>query len=402
MGCYYLTDSGSSARNLVWLSSSPALLPELAEDRIGRKDPRRLVYRVGIEWFPPPRSQYAGMARLLPSQVLRLADGTVRLRSLVPDVDRTLPYDEVLGRLETGLLTFVRRMPTTGQTVWLALTAGFDSRVLLATVCKSATPARTFTQDYRNLPVADIYKHSISTADQILPRKLAKAAGLDHVWVRRGKFDSGKAALFDTHTSETCVDMPRSFFARDQWNFAGSGDVILSGACFEVGRCYYWKKFVGSAIPDVRELVRVLQEDPDSSATPAVVEWIDWVRQTPHADLDWRDRLYIEQRLGGWRSAYEQSLDLLQADHVFPMNSSRAFSLMQSVPVEKRARGQHHIDLIERMAPRLAGFPMNPAYDYFPASTRLYWRCHDDPTYPIKWIVQKYAELCSGMVKKVD
>jgi len=411
LGCYYLTDRGSSSRESPWISSSPALLPKLSPSRVGRKDPRKLVYRLGIEWFPPPRSQYAGMARLLPSQVLKLADGTVHLRDLIPEVDRTLPYDEILNRLETGLIAFVERISRKGRTVWLALTAGHDSRVLLATLCKAGIPSRTFTQEYRDLPVADIYKYSITTADQILPRKLAKAAGLDHVWVRRGRFDKGKAELFDAHTAGTCVDLPRSFFARDQWNFADSGDAILSAACFEVGRCGLWSKLGDSPIPNAGAVIRGLNENPDSSGAAAMAEWIDWVRQTSHDDLDWRDRYFIEQRLGGWRSVYEQALDLVPAEHFYPINSSRAFSLMQSVSVEKRVRAQQHIDvdggswfldLTERMAPQLAGLPINPEYDYFPRSTRLYWRWHDDPFYPMRWIAQKRAELCSCKAKHVD
>ena len=84
------------------------------------------------------------------------------------------------------------------------------------------------------------------------------------------------------------------------------------------------------------------------------------MRQTQHQDMDWRDRFYLEQRLAGWLSSEEQSLDLIDADKFYIANSHYYFAHMLRVPEEKRCVSQHHIDLIARMAPELIKFPFNP------------------------------------------
>jgi len=400
IGCWYLTGVNPTQSRTPWVSSSPALLAELAGEQVGTRDPRQLSYRIGVEWFPPPRARYAAVRRLLLSQVLRLADGTVRERRLFPHTDPTISYENVLEKLETGLVTFLRRMPRAGRSAWLTLTAGYDSRVLLAAVVKSGIQVRTFTQDYRSVPVANEEKfRSISLADRILPSRLSAAAGLEHVWVGQKRFDARRTALFDAHTGHEVVDVQRHFFARRQWDFAQEGDLIVGGLCFEVGRCYFWHKLGDSNVPDGAQIARGWHEAPNSSLMAAMAEWIEWTEHTPHPELDWRDRFYIEQRLGGWQSARELSMDLIPVDLIHPMNSARAHALSLCVPQEKRIKGEHQIDLVRRMAPHLLEFPINPDYDYFHPLTRLYCNWRDDYTYPFKWIARRSASLVSSRHK---
>lgn len=390
LGCYYVREADSHASG-IWASSSEALLTELLRERAGTKDHRKLSYRVGIEWFPPPRSRYSSISRLLLSQVLRLSDRSVRERRLYPDLENP-SYEEVLERLETLLLTFLRRMPAGNRTTWITLTGGNDSRVIAAAISKAGLRARTFTQGYRAIPVANEEKsRSISLADRLLPPRLSQILGTEHSWISGKRFDRGKADLFDTHTCRNVVDIQRHFFARDQWRFVNGGDLILGGLCFEVGRCYFWRKLGDDPFPSVEAIARGYHEDPNSSLSQGMADWLRWVKQTPHPDLDWRDRFYIEQRLGGWQCAREQSMDLIPADLLHPMNSHYAHALSLSVPVEKRAKGQHQIDLVKRMAPQLLELPVNPNYDFFPRTTRFYYHWREDPWYPMKWLLQKYG-----------
>jgi len=229
-----------------------------------------------------------------------------------------------------------------------------------------------------------------------LPRKLSSAVGLEYKWVGPRRFDEKKAALFDAHTLRNVVDVQRHFFARGQWEFAQAGDLIVGGLCFEIGRCYFWEKLGDDPAPTAEGIARGYQEDPDSSLTSAMAEWIEWADQTPHPELDWRDRFYIEQRLGGWQSAREQSMDIIPVDLLHPMNSSHAHALSLSVPVEKRAKGQHQIDLVRRMAPQLLEYPLNPSYTYFHPLARMYWHSRDDLLYPMKWIAGK----CRGLSER--
>lgn len=386
LGCYYLTNTSSAKRHTPWASSSPALLAEVAGDRVGREDPHELRRGVGINWFPLPRSRFSCMAHLLPSQVLRLKDGAILKRLLFKDISGVLSYEQILDRLQVSLLTFMHRMPIKGRTVWLALTGGFDSRLLLAVVSKSGIPVRTYTQEYKGM----------SLGDRLLPEKIAAIVGLEHVFVRTAKFDKQKAALYDAHTARSHAERDRDFWARNQWRFANKGDLILRASCFEVGRYLYRDKLPGRDLPSPEKLLRAFGEPAVSTMKAGMAEWIDWVKQTPHEGLAWQDRFHIEQRLAGWLSSDMQSWDLTHVDHLNPISSSNAFELLLKIPPKLRAKGQHHIDIIRRIAPELLKVPVNPTGNYFNLLTKLYWHWAEDALFPIKYVRRRMRKKAGG------
>ena len=129
LGCFY----GAGSSGAIWASSSPALL-ERALAPSGRldTDPRRLRFEEGLSWYPPPRSRLEGVRRLLPSQLLDLEEGAVRARPLLPPIDASRGYDETLDLLASAFVTAMRRLPTGPEPLWMALSAGLDSRVVIA------------------------------------------------------------------------------------------------------------------------------------------------------------------------------------------------------------------------------------------------------------------------------
>lgn len=76
--------------------------------------------------------------------------------------------------LKQSLITELRRLPTAGSIPWLGLTAGFDSRLMLAIAHCAGIAVRPFTR------VAG----RMSVADRLLPPKLARELGFEHVFVR--------------------------------------------------------------------------------------------------------------------------------------------------------------------------------------------------------------------------
>lgn len=373
LSCYYVNSEARLDVGGLLISSSPSLLHELVGDRAGARDPRKLVWGHGIEWFPPPRSPFENIVRLLPSQVLSLEMCEVAPRSLFRNVFKGLLYNQVLERIEQALLTFVRRMPQEGRTVWLALSAGKDSRLLLAVMCRSKIPFRTFT----------LASKSMGLGDRFLPPRLAELSESDHVFMQPGRFCRDRAALYDRHSLGTYPGNARLYFARDQWRFTKAGDVVLRGNCFEVGKCYYWRKLPDK--PNVDHLLTGLGEQAHSSARTGIQEWLEWALKTPHVGLDWRDRLYLEQRLGGWLSTAMLVCDLEPVMELLPANCSDIYELMLAVPLEKRLSGEYMIQLINRITPDLLKFPVSPKADYFHPLTKVYWKWRRDSLYPFKY-----------------
>ena len=307
-----------------------------------------------MDWYLGPGSRFQSVNRLLPSQVLVLPTGELRPRRLLPAVPSDDTYDDLLDKLQTCLVNAVRQAAKQSNNLFLPLTAGHDSRLLLAIARYANINVTTYTNSHQD----------ISQADLIIPPKLAKAAGFKHIVHKGGAFRSDLAAVFDRHTGGQCVDRDRFYITHQYFTWARQGAMILRGGCFEIGRCYYWGKFPetagGPSLPGSSVIADGFNEQSDPTLLQTLDQWIAWANSTSSDEMDWRDRLYLEQRLAGWLSSVEQALDLVDAERFLAANSHFFLAHVLQIPPEKRCSSQHQVDLIKRMAPELLEFPFNP------------------------------------------
>jgi hypothetical protein len=368
MGCFYRTIHHGPKADL-WASSSPALIVALP----GRKRIPHAAAKIhpgkGMDWYPPPGSGFAGVNKLLPTQILSLAAATERRvlpRPPLVDVRKPKTYDEALAALQRNLVTSLSRLRERAEGIWLPLTSGLDSRLILAAATQADLQLTTFTQRY---PLME-------SGDRQLPPLLARAAGYDHRELRPGRFSRSRQALFDAHTAGHCVDGDRRFFAHGQWEMIPTPALILRGGVFELGRCYFHRKFPEPESGDLFESIAARfhfdEFHPTSSAHFAgIADWVEWMAGTSHTGLDWRDRLYLEQRIAGWVSSIEQALDLTAYERVYIANCHTYLATVLTLPEAARRDSQHHVDLISRMAPQLLRFPFNPADGRLALARRL-------------------------------
>jgi hypothetical protein len=357
LGCFYtrVEESGGEIDEM-WVSSSAALLAEVSG--ADTTPVRNVSWGEGIDWYTPPRSRFESIRRLLPSQLLVLADGSVVPRRLVPELSETFEYDSILHKLREHLATVLRRASAaTSGNLWLALTAGYDSRLLLAAARYADVPVKTYT----------LVWPGISQADLTVPRELARAVGFTHSFFSEGTFREELGAVYDQHTSGHNVDVERRWISHGLLDWSQKGDLIMRGGALAAGKANYWANFPRedsrATPPDVVTIVRGFGYEGTTEDQPlisALSEWIGWTHRTPHPEFDWRDRLYFEQRLGGWLSSIEQSLDLVDAAFLHPGNSGSYYAHLLQVPPQKRRTVQHHVDLIRSMAPELRAFPIIP------------------------------------------
>lgn len=345
LGCFYTIDNEATVR----VSSSAALL----QDKVDCGSRHNLSHGEGLEWYPPPSSALQGINRLLPSQILRIDSADVVPRPLVVLSDDS-NYNENLQRLQTILVKGLKSLAALDADLWLPLTAGYDSRLILAAAIKAGITFRTFTQHYKGM----------SVADSVIPQELSRVAGVEHRIIESREYSERRANLFDAHTARHSADRDRQFLSHGQWDWAKETDVILRGVGVEAG-CPRAARYRFSATqcatdePDVRGILAAYHERSNEAAK-GLEKWHQWCLLTPNAGLDWKDRFYIEQRLAGWGSSIEQGLDLTLAER-FPIASCRAFlENVLSVPDHIRATSQHQVDLICTMAPELLQFPFNP------------------------------------------
>jgi hypothetical protein len=345
LGCFYGQDGGGR----VAASSSPALLAQLLAEG---KPPAAEPAARGISWFPPPRSRFAEIRRLLPSQVLELDTGRVRPRPLTPAIDRARAYDATLDLFVQSLATTLQQLSAAHEDLWLGLTGGFDSRVILAVARRAGVQVRPFTR----------ISTRMSMADRVLPPKLARASGYDHVFLTGTKRAEGRAELVEEHSAgHVSAEEVEPFVHGAREALSG---ISIGGHGFSVGGGFgNLRKLppaVENAADGARRVAKLWGEPVDSSATAGIREWFAWALEHPQRDLDWRDRFYIEQRMGGWLSSKEQVYDMGNVERVPVLNAARNYALLLSLDESRRLRSGVQVELLERLAPDLLRYPLNP------------------------------------------
>jgi len=349
LGCFY-----TRVHTKRWITSSLAILQEIATVS---PRPETLKCNFGIDWYPLPMSRFEEVHKLLPSQILDLKTFHPKQRQL-PTPINGLSYTDILEKIKDKLKFSLLNINGSGKKISVALTAGYDSRLILAATRYAGITVKTFTIDDKK----------ISYSDFKLPYRLSRASGYHHKFIKKSRFSKEKEELYDSHTAKNIDHADRIRFSHGQHDSFTKDDLILRGGIFEVARCIYWP-YIDSNF-SVGNIIRGIHRDdnPESFYATSLTEWIKWVKQTPTKGLEWRDRFYLEQRIAGWLSAIEQGLDLTGTERVHVMNCHDLISLFLSIPLEKRRTAQHHVDLINEMFPRLLQYPFNPPD---PTSIRL-------------------------------
>jgi len=259
-------------------------------------------------------------------------------------------YDETLGQLETGIRTVLRNLAGSGRRMWLGLTGGYDSRVLLAALWREELDFATFTFEVPGM----------SEADRVLPPLLAKEAGVPHHIIRREHFDVDRVRTFEAHIAGHTVDLGRELYAFRQYDQLPADGVEILTTLFEVGSHYYGAKLPPRPDEVVRSIERAFgfaEHHAESSAhREGIREWARWIESHPEPAMDWRDRFYWEQRGAGWAGAFFQGNDLI-VESVSPVNCQSIMSAMLSIDPAKRRGKRWEVDLVYRMAPFLADHP---------------------------------------------
>ena len=317
LGCFY----GKDPEGQIWVSSSAALLSEiLFSETPSIADSRNLSYERGISWYTPPLSRFACIFRLLPSQILNLISGEVQPKPLMPEIDIHRHYDDVLNQIQQILITTLQRLAKLSPDLWLGLTAGYDSRLMLALSQVAGIQVRPFTRITARM----------SVADRILPPKLAKACGYNHTFILNPKPYPERQILAEAHTGGHVSKGDAEPFIqgiRDRLSgisFGGHGFSVASG----FDKLPELPEEMINAEEGAKNIARVFQEPINSSAMAGIKTWLSWALDHPQQYLNWRDRFFIEQRQAGWLSSKEQLYDLTDLIRFPILNSAYLYSLM--------------------------------------------------------------------------
>lgn len=378
LGCFY----GRDSHGQLWVSSSPALLAAtLFPDEPPVPDIRVLQYEVGISWFTPPRSRLSGIQRLLPSQVLDLNHQDIRPRPLMPAIECGRPPEAAIALIKQSLLTAIKNLAEVSTTLWLGLTAGYDSRLMLALSHRAGVTIKPFTRISARTAVAD----------RLLPSKLARECGYSHIVMGRRQYFPERRQLVLEHNANHVSEGDANPFIKGIRD--GMEGISFGGHGFAVASGFALLRQLPDKFDDVelgaKQIAELFRESTDSSATTGLQEWLEWVKKNPQVNLDWRDRFFIEQRQAGWLSAKEQLYDLTPLERFPILNAARNYAILLGVPESQRLDSVMQAKIIGQIAPALLKYPFNPKDSELGLWPIIRGTGSDAPAYLFKKVMRK-------------
>lgn len=347
MAVFYAEDPGP-----VVCGSSIALIVQAT----GARTLTRKLEWIGksINWDPSPSSRALGFRRLFSDQVLDLRTGKAKhaSRSLL----------QVTGDpgalLADYLARYMDALKSLPHPVYLPLTAGYDSRTLLAAALSRKLDFIAFT-DVRG---------GRSVIDDHVARRLARRYGFRHLSNWPGARDEAGLRAYSTHTAGCEGDSGSVKILNRLYDLIPQGAVTLSGGVFEVGRVFYRKRLGAIDFENPKEAAIAIATEfltDDEAVVEALEQWVRYRQEHPVAGMSMIELFYLDQRLGAWASANRQSSDSTGLNGLTPMNSWEAISILLSVSPEDRLDATVQTDAMERLLPGITSAArFNPRFPH--------------------------------------
>jgi len=347
---FYLDATGSLAavhcEDRQAIASSCNLIPQI-EDLERNQE---LIRAIGIPsrdgYIPFGLTPWFRVSRLLPNHFLDLVTWTAVRHWPKNDLSGASEHPEktveqIAALIEAFIAGAAKQAP-----LQIPLTAGYDSRMLLACCRVSLSRIRFYT--------TAIPDPSART-DCAYGRRMARKFGLEYSVMSWRDPSDEEVEGWLYRTGYSVVDRITRSVKTDQQ--CDPERITLLGLGGEVGRGYLWR-------PDDRQdhplaAHDLLQRFNFPAVDLLVREASDWLDTLPTENLLERlDLFYLEQRLGCWAgpSMYGPPGSRFVA---YPFNSRQIYELMLSLPVEYRRQQRLPADLIRCRWPELLEFPFN-------------------------------------------
>ena len=338
--------------------ASHALLVEQALG--GTIERSQLPFRYG---YPGNRTPYARTRILTPNTYYWMTAGVVRrFWPLLEPTPQTV--DEAAAALLEASTTALQMM-SRNKRIEVTLTAGLDSRTILAVAMHAGVPFRTYT-----------YGNKYSTkVDRLIAEHLAYIHQLEHTVI---------SERYDVPLVEKSLDVSHYSLHHPAWvgplmrYFESQEDVAVLGNALEIGRSNYGPQRKNNVPPPLTaktmaELHHRKLGEPAFKEIEQYGETRFWeeaeaafqgfIEDTGYnlvvGLLDPFDQFYWEHRMPTWQGVAMGERDFYGVPFI-PYNSRRVFATMLGTPSESRHEDAVALRMIEMVDPKLLDFPVNP------------------------------------------
>jgi hypothetical protein len=333
------------------VGSTPSMIPNEGETG----EFTEFVRMVPIPYdamFPLAVTPRKNVARLLPNHFLDL-DTWQAVRhwprtDAFPARGPAEVAEQIVERVQLNLGGVVAKRPAL-----LRLTAGFDSRMLLACARPWVERMTVFTAQHE--PSDERSWLDCSTASRL-------ARAFDLRYVRIARRPARRADLEDwLFRTGRSVGEHTGWLAASTFKGLPPGHVDLVALAGEIARGFYWTPEDAAAKPlDADRLLSYVAAREHPQSRQVVQAWLD---AAPFRDsLLVLDLFYIEQRLGCWGGVFPYAYAHDGRFQFFPLSHRAIIEAMLSLPTPPRGTHELAREVIRREWPELLSYPFNRAH----------------------------------------
>lgn len=237
-------------------------------------------------------------------------------------------------------------------TVKQGLTAGYDSRILLAASFDVVDQIQLFVERNGLLPM----RHS----DVVVPLKICKELGLIlDVLNSKGNLPGWFTYFLANNVTNARVLIKSNSIFYKLYDHEES--IYVGGNIGELFRNPYGEYFLDSKGKTAEELAKIFGYPNEPYVVQELDKWMKGLQLDNIGDLSLGEMLYWEQRLGHWGAQYPSEQDIA-AEAFRPFNNRMLIEIILSAQRDytMEFEGKFIKELISRMWPELLEFPFNP------------------------------------------
>lgn len=378
----YLDPAGSLAT--VWcekleiIASQTSLIPYIKGFENNEELINKLEFPNKDIWFPFSSTPRNSIERLLPNHFLDLNKWYTLRHWPSGEIEQNSNIEnsilEISSILKIHISAIANKYP-----IYMSLTAGRDSRVLLACARNQLNNIIFFTREMHD---------EVARIDCEIAPKIANYFGLNHVIL---KYKPATETELNEWLYKTgyCV-AGRVWKSVKTLKQLDPDRIFLPGLASEVGRSYYWNKY-DTASSSLSESI-LLKKIHIPAISELKKRAFQWLEELPTKNsLTILDLLYIEQRLGCWAGPLHYGL-VSNGFVLSPFVHRKIFEIMLSLPPDYRRNQLLTRDLISTQWSELLYFPFN---EYI--GVKKYFHIAKNKIYKndtVKKIIKKVMKKC--------
>jgi hypothetical protein len=302
-----------------------------------------------LNWYITPKTSWQNVQKLMPGTAIDLSSKNLNLKSLEYAEIQQKSELETTRLLSESLRSEARFILQNYEKTWVALSAGYDSRLIYSIFSKLNSNVVSYTHIFTGMTLADsqipseINNNNTKIYPEFINKKLRQT--------------------YDERTGYSVNDADRNFFAKGQWKFLKKNEVVVRGGILElagISSAHLEDKFddFGSAESDAKLFLYALK-DYRKFQHDSLSEYLNHYIERG-SKLKWSKQLYIDQRIAGWLSYIELGLDLVDGTSLHLGNSEYTINLMLSLPLKNMKVKGFHIDEIGQNDEKLLKIDFNP------------------------------------------